>query len=426
MGTRHYEKSSPISGHRRYNAPMQTSRFRFHYAWLIAVAGVLVLLAALGFGRFALGMLLPSMGEALHFSYDEMGFVSTGNFIGYLLAVVLASRIVNRFGYRMTIVLGVIMVGASLMTVGFASGFWPVLLALFFTGIGSGLSNVPVMGLVSHWFRASLRGRAAGSMTIGNGIGIMATGLLVPWINLQYGADGWRYNWVIIGLITVLLAVICGRWLRNDPRELGLMPLGDTPAHHHHEHDSDSSSRRHGLIAFIGGVYFMFGFTYVIYATFIVTTLVRDYGFSESVAGQFWFWIGFISMASGPLFGYLSDRIGRGLTLAIVYGLLASSYGLVALHLGGMWLYLSIFLFGVCVWAIPSIMAAIVGDYVGTHYVAAAFGIVTLFFGMGQISGPAIAGIMAERSGSFESAYLMATAVAIIGLLLSLVLRRLR
>jgi hypothetical protein len=42
-------------------------------------------------------------------------------------------------------------------------------------------------------------------------------------------------------------------------------------------------------------------------------------------------------------------------------------------------------------------MAAAMGDYVGVQKVAAAFGLVTFIFGLGQITGPAIAGIRAFK-----------------------------
>jgi MFS family permease len=75
-------------------------------------------------------------------------------------------------------------------------------------------------------------------------------------------------------------------------------------------------------------LYFLFGFTYVIAATFMVTSLVRDRGFPESVAGTFWSAVGALSLLSGPIFGTLSDRIGRRGGLAIVFGLQALAYGL--------------------------------------------------------------------------------------------------
>jgi len=57
-------------------------------------------------------------------------------------------------------------------------------------------------------------------------------------------------------------------------------------------------------------------------------------------------------------------------------------------------------------------MAAAVGDYVGARRAAAAFGLITFIFGLGQITGPAIAGVLAEKAGSFSGSYYMAAAFA--------------
>ena len=65
-----------------------------HYGWYIVAAGTLCIFSCLGLGRFSLGMLLPSMGQALHLSYAQMGLVSTSNFIGYLTGVLLSSRLI--------------------------------------------------------------------------------------------------------------------------------------------------------------------------------------------------------------------------------------------------------------------------------------------------------------------------------------------
>ena len=63
-----------------------------HYGWVIVVTGTMVLFSCLGLGRFALGMLLPSMGISLELSYSQMGLIGTGNFAGYMASVILASR----------------------------------------------------------------------------------------------------------------------------------------------------------------------------------------------------------------------------------------------------------------------------------------------------------------------------------------------
>ena len=100
------------------------------------------------------------------------------------------------------------------------------------------------------------------------------------------------------------------------------------------------------------------------------------------------------------------------------------SYLLVASELPGIFLYLSVFFYGIVAWSIPSIMAAAMGDYMGVHRAAAAFGLVTFIFGLGQISGPAVAGLLAEKTGSFTSSFYMAAAFAVLAILLTLFLKR--
>ena len=65
------------------------------------------------------------------------------------------------------------------------------------------------------------------------------------------------------------------------------------------------------LLLRLGLLYFAFGATFMVFGTFIVTTMVRDYGFSEAQAGGAWSWVGFCSLFSGVVFGAVSDRIGR-------------------------------------------------------------------------------------------------------------------
>ena len=63
---------------------------KVHYGWVVIITGTVVLFSCLGLGRFSLGMLLPSMGTSLELSYSQMGLIGTGNFVGYMVSVVLA------------------------------------------------------------------------------------------------------------------------------------------------------------------------------------------------------------------------------------------------------------------------------------------------------------------------------------------------
>ncbi len=398
-----------------------------YYGWAIVATGALSTVACLGFGRFALGMLLPSMAATLQLSYAQMGFISTGNFIGYLVAVFFSGMIVARIGQRNFIFLSLLLVG---LTMALLSRSWafPGLLALYvLTGMGSGGANVATMSLASAWFGKRNRGKAAGFMSTGIGMAIIFAGFFIPYVNRVNGAEGWRASWLSLGGIVLLIALLCLAFLRNKPADLGLAFPGEN------DHGAAAGARqatgrkfdiyRSKAIYHLGAIYFLFGYTYVIYATFIVTALVQERGMSEALAGNFWAVVGFLSLFSGPVFGSISDKLGRRAGMVIVFSLQFLAYLLAASGLPGIFLYLSIFFYGLVAWGIPAIMAAAVGDYAGPENAARALGFITLIFGLGQISGPAIAGVLAQHSGSFSSSFYMAAAFAAAAVLLATLLK---
>jgi MFS family permease len=385
-----------------------------HYGFFIVITGILVAMAALGLGRFSLGMILPSMGKGLGLTYSEMGFVSTGNFIGYLLAVVACGRLYSRFGAKKLMCTGLSACALSMAAVSQAAGYWHVLFAYIVTGFGSGLANVTIMALVSTWFRKSHRGRAAGFIVSGLGLGLVFTGWLIPEINSLYGADGWRYNWLLLSVAVLVVALVAALFIKNNPADAGLLPLGEDPTASGGAASQPILFEPRRAVAILGLIYFFFGFSYAIYTTFLVTTLVKEVGLAEASAGRFWIWVGIFSIFSGPLFGSLSDRIGRKSGLAIVYSLQMVAYLLIGFQSTMYMVALSAFLFGITAWAIPSIMAAAVGDYMGPEKAALAFGTVTLVFGVGQVIGPATAGVLADISGGFSAGFLLAAAMALI------------
>ncbi len=397
-----------------------------HYGWYVVAAGTLCIFASLGFGRFALGMLLPAMAESLELTYSQMGLISTSNFVGYLVAVLFCSYISARIGSRLLIFFALLLVATSMILVSRANSFITVAIIYTLTGIGSGASNVPMMGLISSWFSARQRGKAAGFVVIGSGFAILLSGKLIPYLNQLGESDGWRLSWIVLGMIVLFISIICFVVIRDTPAELGLKPYDSnktSPATApNFTGDGPAATRKD--IYHLGAIYFLFGYTYVIYATFIVTTLVQERGFSESIAGNFWSWVGFLSLFSGPVFGTLSDKLGRKSGLIMVFTIQMFAYLLVALSLPGTFLYLSIGCYGLVAWSIPSIMAATVGDYVGPQKAARVFGFITFIFALGQIAGPAIAGFLAEKYGSFSSSFLMAALFAGIAVILSTRLKK--
>jgi MFS family permease len=392
------------------------------YRWVIVLAGIAGLFASLGLGRFSLGMMLPSMGESLSLTYSQMGLISTVNFCGYLMAVLLCGFLTARLGERLLISVALVLVALSMALIGFSSHYWLILLLYFLTGVGSALSNVPIMALIAVWFDGRSRGRAAGLCVMGNGLGILVTGKYVPVLNKM--ADGWRVSWVVLGCLTGCIALLCFFLFRNRPEEDEKKTIETATMTVAAGSKSGSVQKIAGKNIFYhcGAIYFLFGCTYVIYVTFFVTALVQERGLSEQAAGNLWSWVGLLSLVSGPLFGFLSDLYGRKVTLAAVFLIQTTAYLLAAVHLPMFTVYISLGCFGLVAWSIPPIIAALVGDHAGPERTAAMFGFVTFLFGIGQIIGPACAGFLAEQSGSFSFSFLLATVLAGLAIVLSLLL----
>ncbi len=377
-----------------------------HYGWVIVLAGGLSIFACLGLARFAFGMLLPSMREALGMTYDQMGFLGTGNFIGYLAGVALAPLLLRHVKPRSLIPAGLLLIAGCMLGVGAVESYHAVLILYALVGVGSGLVNIPVMALVAFWFRKEKRGQAAGLMVIGSGVAIMLSGVVIPYLNERLGDDGWRAGWLALALLVLLVAVAAALLIRNEPGDKGLTALGRDGEADYEPATAGGLSGAARTLLHLGGLYAIFGATYVIYGTFIVTTMVEEHAYAEASAGLFWAWVGFFSLFSGSVFGVLSDRYGRRGGLMTVFAVQTLAYLLAGSGLGGVAMFGSVVLYGIAVFAIPAIMAAAVGDCLGRARAAAGFSIITFFFAIGQALGPAAAGLVAESTGTFTTSYL--------------------
>ena len=368
-------------------------------------------------------MLLPAMGQDLHLSYTQMGIISTSNFLGYLAGILGTSHLVRRFGARFLTAAALLLSSLSMIGIGCCSSLELIVFFYILNGIGSAMANIPIMAMLSSWFSSSLRGKAAGLVVSGNGAAIVFAGLAVPWLNGLSGMH-WRLSWIVLGAMVLLIALLCLLVLRNRPHDMGLLPAGE--ATHPGSGQPHQLGRERAvplrLVLHCGVLYCLFGFTFVTYATFIVTTMVQQYGFSQQTAGSFWSWVGFLSLFSGPLFGWLADRVSRRFSLMVAFSFQTLAYLLAGLQLSVGFLYLSIGCFGVVAWSIPSIMAALSGDYAGPDKAFAMFSAITFIFAVGQVAGPFLAGVIAEQTGTFSPSYLLAAGLTATAVILAMLL----
>jgi len=388
--------------------------------------GTLVVFGSLGLARFGYTMVLPSMQEGLEIDNTQTGALATANLVGYLALAVIGGVLAARYGPRVVIAAGLAVAGAGMLLTGLAAGFPDAAAWRLLTGIGSGASNVPMMALLPSWFVMRRRGLASGIAVAGSALGLIFAGAVAPRVLSTYGDDGWRTCWFIFGGIALLLAVASLVFLRNRPAELGLKPVGADSE----EAVSDQKAGglqwsrvyRSGVVWHLGLVYVAFGFSYIIYMTFFTKHLVAE-GYTKDSAGDLFMTMGWVSLVCGLLWGTVSDIIGRRRALIIVFLIHAAAFSLFALWRTPAGFTLSAVLFGLSAWSIPAIMAAACGDVLGPRLAPAALGLITLLFGIGQAVAPSVAGAMADASGSFSSALLLAAGVALVGALGAFFLR---
>jgi MFS family permease len=413
---------------------------KLHYGWIIVGLSVAVAVGALGFGRFGYTVILPSMKMGLGLDAVKAADLATGNMIGYLSFAAVGGMLAARFGPRGVISLFMLVTGASMLLSGLASSYPLALAARTLTGIGSAGANIPVMALVAVWFAPRRRGLATGITVSGASIGLVVTGLLVPAILRRFGPGGWRQAWFVFAAFAFLVAVLSLIVLRNSPADKGCVPVGGAVG------GASGSSLggaavspsggiagrprldwsllyKSGQIWHLAGIYVLFGFSYVIYATFFVDYLTSEAGFTIGRAGSLWSAVGMLSVASGFIWGSVSDRLGRKYGLALVFLLQGASYALFGLWRSIPGFYLSALFFALTAWSVPAIMAASAGDLLGTKMAAAAFGFISLLLSVGQALGPFVAGRIAALTGSYSYSFVAAAVAALLGATAALFLK---
>jgi sugar phosphate permease len=406
---------------------------RIHYGWIVIAMGTLTTIGAHGFGRMAYTLILPSMKDGLHFSYAELGLLGTGNFIGYLSLAIIGGFLASRFGSRVVITFGLILMGLTMILTGLAQSFSFAFFMRLLTGFGNGAAYVPAMALGSAWFALKRRGFATGIVSAGIGGGTLIAGLVVPPLLKVYGSEGWRFSWYYLGGGVLVISCLVYAFIRSQPEEKGLSPIGfdEAKASLKSAPEEDKAKPiQWGLVYrvkemwYLGFVYFMYGFSYIIYMTFFAAYLTKEIGVSQAEAGAIWAVVGGLSIFCGVIWGGISDLLGRKYGSALAYITLATAYAIFALARNPMGFYLSAVIFGLTAWSIPTIMAAAAGDYVGSKLAPAGLGFITLFFGIGQALGPAVGGYLADVTHSFLVPFLLASGVSLIGTFFSFYLKK--
>ena len=206
-----------------------------YYGWVVAGAS-----GSIGFANAAsaisiLTIFVVPMSEEFGWGRTEIaGATTLGAIVGAALAPFIG-RLVDRFGSRLTLVIGGTIIGLGCVYLSAMQTLLGFYVAFTVSRIADqGGVKIGTSVAAGKWFER-YRGRATGLVFLVETVGVI---VLAPLTQLVIGQWGWRSAWLMLAAVMFLLGVIpCALWVRRQPEDMGLAVDGDSPpvvrqAHH--------------------------------------------------------------------------------------------------------------------------------------------------------------------------------------------------
>lgn len=381
----------------------------FHWAWVILT---------ICFGNFFLtysirlgyAILLPQMSESLSLTKAQGGLIYSFFFFTYLLFSPVLGYVNDRIGARK--VIGgfsvFLALGAALM--GRIFSFWGGAFFFAMAGVGAAAVYSPIISLVQRWFGERRRGIALGILQMGSALGMGSMGILLPMLVSKFG---WRSCWYLLGGSMLALVFINGFYLRSDPRESGFLPWGNGPGTVGRGEEEKEVHYQEVLklwLFWIIGISYLFTSAsfYVIF-TFIVMYGVTEVEISHSIASGLITMMALAGLLGAPIMLHLSDRIGRKKAILLCHLFIFLSGSCLVLSKGSVaGLIAAVGGLGFFFHPIWVLYGACAKDYFEENLTGTIVGLWTLFYGVGGIVAPAVAGYLADRTETFIYSFVFA------------------
>jgi MFS family permease len=309
----------------------------------------------------------------------------------------------DRFGPRGVCLAGVAFIAAGLALAALA----PSVEMLYVTysiglGVGVGLSYVPSVGAVQHWFVHN-RALASGIAVAGIGAGNLLLPPLAAWWIALFG---WRGAYLALAVLTLVLALpaalaIGGQRAAQSARQAGAplpgMTLGE------------------GLRS--AEFWLMYGMALPLCVGFFVPMVhlapyAQDAGYSEAQGVTLVSLLGLGSLLGRFAIGAIADRLGHMRTMVAIAAGLGALF-LVWWLVQAFWLLVLFSLaFGTLYGGFVALTPTICMGLFGARSVSGIIGCLYTAAGLGTLAGPTLAGAAFDAFGAYDAAILGCAALS--------------
>lgn len=365
----------------------------------------------LGIGRFAYALVLPDMRDSLVWSYSAAGFMNTVNAAGYLVGALFASQLIRRIGLATTARWGTIVCVLALALCALSGNFFVLSFSRLLIGVAAAACFVGG-GALAATIAQSRPERANFLLSLfyaGPGVGIVASGLIAPYVLQAFGPGSWWIVWWALTLLAVVMTI-----------PLLLAPLGGTAA----TNSAGTAKFAVAPVMFYLVAYFCFGAGYIAYMTFMIA-YVRDSGGGAAAQSAFWCLIGCSAFVTPWVWRRVLALDRGGLAMTIILGTNAIGAAIPILGNSPFLLALSALVFGVAFFSVVGSTTAFVRfNYPPAAWPTAIAGL-TIAFGIGQTLGPIVVGAITDAMGSLSVALNVSAATLALGAVLAAFQRKL-
>ena len=348
-------------------------------------------------------VLLPLLAQSFGLTLAQVGLIRAAHRTAMAALQIPAGLIAERFGARNLLAAGTALAGAAFVLLGYASGFWMILGALFCAGVGSAVQHPLCSSVISQAFPEAGRRTALGTYNLFGDVGKFAFGgLLSLWLMTGLSWQGPVVGYGLIGIVTAGLIFV---WVGDARRHTAASPAvaSTTPR------SSGWGIRdRRGFTA-LCLIEILDSSTRTGFLTLIAFLLI-DKGLSTGLATLAVPLVLVGGMAGKYACGVIAERVG--IVRSIVITEVATGLGiLAAVALPGIGTLFLLPLLGVVLQGTSSVLYATIGDLIEADRLPRAFG---LFYTLGSLCGiaaPLGYGLVGDRAGIDTAVVLLGIAV---------------
>jgi MFS family permease len=218
-------------------------------------------------------------------------------------------------------------------------------------------------------------------------VGIVLSGLGVPWLLETMGDNAWRIAWLAIGGISALFGIASIR-----------------AAYRIEESSTAASADAWSIGAFKGALasYFLFGAGYIAYMTFVIAWMV-SHGASAVGVALMWGTLGASTMIAPLVWRVPRARWPAAKRLAAVNVAVSLGAAVPLFSTSESAMILSAFFFGLGMFSTPATVTELIKDSLPKPSWAPAVAVFTIVVAVGQAIGPVLSGWIADTTHSLDA-----------------------